>query len=182
MKLQGKNTAFSKLIEYEKRSSKFTPGMKSGSGPSDEWSGVTFSVGDSRLACDIERITEILPCPQSTPVPGAKAWIIGLANVRGELLTIVDLCWYLTGNRTPVTARTRLLATSLNKAPLGLMIDEVFGQRHFLDSDAVPAELSEDSPLSAIVSKQHNLGAESWQELNLDQLFNSADFLHGAAS
>jgi hypothetical protein len=61
------------------------------------------------------------------------------------------------------------------------LIDEVFGQRHFLDSDAVPAELEEQSPLGGIVSKQHNLGSESWNELNLDQLFNSPEFLNGAA-
>ncbi|MBT8048043.1 MAG: purine-binding chemotaxis protein CheW [Xanthomonadales bacterium] len=181
MTANGKNTAFAKLLEYEKRSTHFSPGARSGSGPSEEWSGVTFSVGNIRMTCNIDRIGEILPCPQPTPVPGAKPWIIGLANVRGELLTVVDLAWFLTGIRTPLTARNRLLATSLNKAPIGLLIDEVFGQRHFLDSDAVPAELEEDSFLGEVVSKQHNLGNETWQELNLDQLFNSAEFLNGAA-
>ena len=182
MKLNGKNTAFAKLLEYEKRSTQFSPGASNGGGVSEEWSGVTFSVGDTPMACNIDRISEILPCPQSTPVPGAKPWIVGLANVRGELLTVVDFSWFLTGVRTPLTARSRLLATNLNKAPIGLLIDEVFGQRHFLDSDAVPAQLDEDSALEGIVSKQHSLGSESWMELNLDQLFNSAEFLNGAAS
>jgi twitching motility protein PilI len=181
MNLNGKNAAFAKLLEYEKRSADYSPGAGSGDGTSEEWSGVTFSVGNANMACHIDRITEILPCPQATPVPGAKPWIIGLANVRGELLTVVDLSWFLSGVRTPVTARSRLLATNLNKAPIGLLIDEVFGQRHFLDSDAVPTELEEGSALGGIVSKQHNLGSESWQELNLDQLFNSSEFLNGAA-
>jgi len=181
MNLNGTNPAFAKLLEYEKRSADYSPGAGSGDGVSEEWSGVTFSVGDTKMACNIDRISEILPCPQATPVPGAKSWIIGLANVRGELLTVVDLSWFLTGVRTPVTARTRLLATNLNRAPIGLLIDEVFGQRHFLDSDAVPAELEESSLLGGIVSKQHNLGSESWHELNLDQLFNSSEFLNGSA-
>jgi len=181
MNLNGKNAAFAKLIEYEKRSASFSPGAGNGSGPSKEWSGVTFGIGSSRLACNINRISEILPYPQSTPVPGAKPWITGLANVRGELLTVVDLARFLTGVRTPVTGRCRLLSTSLNKAPIGLLIDEVFGQRHFLESDSVPAELPPDSALNGIVSRQYNLGAEVWQELNLDQLFNSTEFLNGAA-
>ena len=182
MKLNGKNSAFAKLLEYERRSAKFKPGRKDGGGSGDEWSGVTFSVGDSQLACNISRISEILSCPQSTPVPGSKPWIIGLANVRGELLTVVDLAWFLTGARTPITVRSRLLTASLNKAPIGLLIDEVYGQRHFLDSDAAPAELPDDSPLRGIVSKRHQLGAETWHELNIDYLFNSAEFLNGAAS
>ena len=182
MKLNGKNAAFAKLLEYEKRSAQYSPGASSGGGASEEWSGVTFSVGDTSMACNIDRISEILSCPQATPVPGAKPWIIGLANVRGELLTVVDLSRFLTGVRTPLTARSRLLATNLDRAPIGLLIDEVFGQRHFLDSDAVPAQLDEGSALAGIVSKQHNLGSESWKELNLDKLFNSAEFLNGAAS
>ena len=182
MKLNGKNAAFAKLLEYEKRSTQFSPGASNGNGASEEWSGVTFSVGDASMACNINRISEILSCPQATPVPGAKPWIIGLANVRGELLTVVDLNWFLTGVRTPITGRSRLLATHLNRAPIGLLIDEVYGQRHFLDSDAVPAQLDEGSALEGIVSKQHSLGSESWMELNLDQLFNSAEFLNGAAS
>jgi len=176
-----KNAAFAKLLDYEKRSTRFAPGSGNGNGPSEEWSGVTFCVGEARMACNINRISEILHYPQSTPVPGAKQWITGLANVRGELLTVVDLAWFLTGIRTPVTARSRLLATTLNKAPIGLLIDEVYGQRHFLDSDSAPAELPEGSPLAGIVDRQYRLGSETWQELNLDQLFNSAEFLNGAA-
>ncbi len=176
-----KDSAFAKLLEYEKRSSGFAPGSKNGGGPADEWSGVTFSLSGSRLACNIDRIAEILPCPQSTPVPGAKAWIVGLANVRGELLTLIDMGRYLTGVRSPITASSRVLATSLNRAPIGLLIDEVFGQRHFLDSEAVPAELPEDSPLRSVVSKQHELGTETWHELDLERLFNTAEFLNGSA-
>ncbi len=182
MKLNGNNTAFAKLLEYEKRSKAFSPQESDGSGPAREWSGVTFGLGESRLACNINRIHEILPLPSSTPVPGAKPWIIGLANVRGALLTIVDLGWFLSGERSPLTQRSRLLATNLHKAPLGILIDEVFGQRHFLDSDAVATELPEDSQLKKVVKTQHGFGTETWQELNLDQLFNMAEFLNGTAS
>lgn len=177
----GINLAFAKLLEYEKRSESFTPGRGLGRGPSGEWSGITFRMGESRLACDSERILEILSFPQSTPVPGAKPWILGLANVRGALLTIVDLGWFLTGKRSNITVRSRLLSSQLHKAPVGLLIDEVFGQRHFLDDDATDAEMDADSHLSWLVSKKHQVGAETWHELDLDSLFASQDFLNGAA-
>ena len=38
--------------------------------------------------------------PAFTPVPGTKPWILGLANVRGDLMTGVDLGWFLTGSRS----------------------------------------------------------------------------------
>jgi len=175
------HTAFTKLLEYEQRATAFRPGGREGRGPADEWNGVVFSLGGFRMTCRIDRIGEILQCPPSTPVPGAKPWIIGLANVRGELLTVVDLAWYLGGKPATPGSGNRLLSASLNKAPIGLLVDEVFGQRHFLDSDATPAQLDEHSPLSGVVARQHALGTETWFELDLDRLFTSPEFLHGAA-
>jgi twitching motility protein PilI len=140
-----------------------------------------FSLGGHRMTCHIDRIGEILSCPQSTSVPGAKPWIIGLANVRGELLTVVDLAWYLGGTPSKPGPGSRLLCASLAKAPIGLLVDEVLGQRHFLDSDALAAELDDDSPLRGVVMREHRLGADTWYELDLDRLFTSPEFLHGAA-
>jgi len=174
--------AFRKLQEYQRRSEAFQPGKDAVGGHSQEWSGVTFRLNDTRMACNIDRVQEILPLPpSSTPVPGAKPWILGLANVRGNLMTIVDLAWFLYGRRTQVTPRSRLLAAGSQKSPVGLLIDEVFGQRHFLNGDATDAALAADSPLRGLVKRQHLLGTESWQELELDQLFKSTEFLNGAA-
>jgi len=177
----GIQPAFAKLLEYERRAAEFLPGSREGAGPADEWTGVVFRLAGHRVACPIDRIGEILPFPQSTPVPGAKAWIVGLANVRGELLTVVDLAAYLSGDSTPPGPGRRLLSTSLAKAPIGLLVDEVYGQRHFIDSDAAPAELEPDSPLQGVVTRRLPLGAETWYELDLDRLFTSPEFLHGAA-
>ncbi|MGH8034349.1 MAG: chemotaxis protein CheW [Lysobacterales bacterium] len=181
MTAKSDKAAFRKLQEYQRRGEIFQPGKDAVGGHSQEWSGVTFRLSDSRLACNIERVQEILPLPSSTPVPGAKPWIIGLANVRGNLMTIVDLAWFLYGSRSQVTPRSRLLSTGSQKSPVGLLIDEVFGQRHFLNSDATDAELPGNSPLLGLVKRQHLLGTESWQELELDQLFKSTEFLNGAA-
>lgn len=174
--------AFQKLLEYSRRAEEFEPGVNSGTGQSDQWSGVTFRLGDERLTCNIGRVQEILTPPAATSVPGAKPWILGLANVRGALMTVVDLPWYLTGKPTSVTPRSRVLATSFNKAPLGLLIDEVYGQRHFLASDASDPSLPDASPLRAVVRFRHQVGSETWHELDLDRLFRSAEFANGAAS
>ena len=179
---KGDREAFRKLQEYQRRSEAFKPGSSATGAHSHEWSGVTFRLGESRLACNIDRIQEILPIQNPTPVPGAKPWILGLANVRGNLMTVVDLGWFLTGEPATVTSRSRLLAAGPHKSPVGLLIDEVFGQRHFLYSDAQEAELPEDSPLLGLVHNQHQLGNEFWQELDVEQLFKVAEFLNGAAA
>jgi twitching motility protein PilI len=182
MKTKNDRAAFRKLHEYLRRSEVFKPGTGASGSHSQEWSGVTFRLGDARLACNIEKIQEILPLPAATLVPGAKPWILGLANVRGNLMTVIDLGWYLEGTQSQLTPRSRLLSTGSQKSPVGLLIDEVFGQRHFLSSDADDVALPEHSALRPLVRRQHRLGAESWQELDLDQLFKTPEFLNGAAT
>jgi hypothetical protein len=69
MNQSAKNSAFAKLLEYEKRSRKFAPGGKSGSGPAENGA-ASVHVMACRLACNIDRITEILPCLQARcPAP-----------------------------------------------------------------------------------------------------------------
>ena len=42
-------------------------------------------------ACDLAMVREILPVRAATRLPGAPKWVIGLINLRGTLLTVMDL-------------------------------------------------------------------------------------------
>jgi twitching motility protein PilI len=176
------NASFKKLLDYDQRSHNFEPGQIDGQENSGEWAGVIFRIGDSRLACNVKQVHEFLPLPAFTPVPGTKPWILGLANVRGDLLTIVDLAWFLNGERSKISMRTRLLAASLRGRPVGLLVDEVFGQRHFLNDEGKNTRLPKDSPLKNFVHKHYRSGKDVWQELDLETLFSTAEFLNGAAA
>jgi twitching motility protein PilI len=176
------NASFIKLQDYEGRSLAFEPGQTAGQEHSGEWAGVIFRIGEARLACSIDQVHEFLPIPAFTPVPGTKPWILGLANVRGDLLTVVDLAWFLNGERSTVSMRTRLLAATLRGRPIGLLVDEVFGQRHFVSNEGKKPHLEKNSPLKNFVHKQYRSGKDVWQELDLETLFATAEFLNGAAA
>lgn len=176
------NASFRKLLEYDERAVAFRPGKGREQLSKGEWAGVIFRIGDTQLTCGIDRVQEFIPPPPVTRVPGTKQWILGLANVRGDLVTIVDLPCYLNGERSPITARTRLLSATLRGRPVGLLVDEVFGQRNFVRAEAKPAKLDENESLHAYVRKQFRAGKETWRELDLDLLFNAPEFLNGAAA
>ena len=175
------NASFEKLQDYEQRSLTFEPGQIEGQENSDEWAGVIFRIDDVRLACNVRQVHEFLPIPTYTPVPGTKPWILGLANVRGDLLTIVDLACFLNGQRSTLSMRTRLLAASLRGLPIGLLVDDVFGQRHFVTDEGKKTKLPTNSPLKNFVHKQYRSGKDVWQELDLESLFSTSEFLNGAA-
>ena len=53
-----------------------------------------------------EEAREVLGVPSPlTRVPGAKSWILGLANIRGQLLPIIDLRAFLGSGPTPAVAQ-----------------------------------------------------------------------------
>lgn len=170
---------FNRLVDYEKRSLQHDAGELRRQQRLSNWDGVIFRLADRRLTCSIEQVDEILAFPPSTPIPGAKDWLLGLANVRGNLAPVVDLGWFLFGTRTPVTTRTRLLLSQLQGRPVGLVVDEVFGQRHFHTDDAKPA--GEDTHLNGLVEQKFVQGEESWGILILSALFRNPEFADGAA-
>ena len=52
---------------------------------------VLFVVGEHRFAVPIARIREIIPARAYTPLPGSGAHVCGLINLRGRIVTVVDL-------------------------------------------------------------------------------------------
>lgn len=176
------SVSFKKLLEYEERSVGFEPGKGLGQKKAGEWAGVVFRIGQQNMTCSIDRVHEFLPPPPVTRVPGTKNWILGLANVRGDLVTVVDLSNYLSGGKSAITARSRLLAATLRGRPVGLLVDEVFGQRNFAIVDAGETRFDPKSPLRGYINRDFRSGKETWHELDLDVLFSTPDFLNGAAA
>jgi twitching motility protein PilI len=172
---------FELLGDFERRSVAHDVSSASQRDGETTWDGVVFRLGAHRLTVGITEVEEILPMPQITPVPGSKEWLLGMANVRGNLVTVVDLGWFLTGTRTPITARTRLILTRLQGRHLGLIVDEVFGQRHFNVADVVDESI-DDEALAGLVERYFPQGEERWGRFRIGDLMTRGAFLDGSAA
>lgn len=175
------NTVFAKLLAYEQRA-RGAEESESSTGAQGDWAGLAFRIGDDMLVCGTDRVFESLPIPRVTRVPGTRSFILGLANVRGNLITVIDTGCYFTGRATPITGSSRLLSATLRGRPVGLLVDEVYGQRNFMSGDARSPEVPEESPLRGLVRKEHRAGSETWMELDLALLFSQPEFLDGSAA
>ena len=129
-----------------------------------------------------EEAREVLGVPAPlTRIPGAKAWILGLANVRGQLLPIIDLRAFLGSGPTPASRNTRVIMVNHRDIPAGLMVDEVLGFRRFAESefnaDAPPTVIRCDSYLAGAFRR----GGEVWPVLSLKALVESNSFMQAAS-
>jgi len=129
-----------------------------------------------------EETREVLGLPPTlTRVPGAKQWIKGLANVRGQLLPVVDLRHFLGSGTTPITRNTRIVVVHHREIPAGLLVDEVLGFRRFAEN-----EFGSEAPPTVARCERYLAGAfrrgqEQWPVLSLRAVLESPAFAEAAA-
>ncbi|MFL5612302.1 MAG: chemotaxis protein CheW [Gemmatimonadaceae bacterium] len=89
-----------------------------------------FRVGNAVYGCDIDDIREIVPYRQATRLPGAPAYVAGLINLRGTIVTVLDLGARLDANRERVTdGSIMLVALPGNTRLVGIAVQEVMDVR-----------------------------------------------------
>ena len=177
---------FAILADYERRSLEHVAGLPEQLDAPGLWRGVAFRVGHARLAAGFDEVVEILPMPQVTPGPGAQAWMLGVANVRGNLLPIVDLKQFLEGERTVLHEGQRVLIVRQPGGDVAVTIDELFGQRSFIEEQQVPADELQGTELGAgryahFVDRIYRMGEDLWGIFSLQKLARTPEFRQAAA-
>lgn len=145
------------------------------------WSGVGFRLGDMHLLAPLEQVAEVLHCPDYTAVPGTRAWLKGVANVRGNLVTIVDLPEFFGKKTVQQTENSRLLVMNVEGLNTALLVDEVFGLRHFDEQEEKQEIAGMDDPAGAYLSGAFLKDNVLWGVFDMKALAKSASFLHVAA-
>jgi purine-binding chemotaxis protein CheW len=83
-----------------------------------------FQVAERTYGCDIESVREIIPYRRATRLPGAPAYVQGLVNLRGTIVTVLDLGVRLDPARAPVREGSIILAQHGTRN-VGVAVDEV---------------------------------------------------------
>ena len=135
-----------------------------------------IQIGSQRLLVDLADAGEILAVPDITPVPLTKAWYRGLANVRGNLIGIIDLSLFAGADATPIDKESRVLAFSSDlRFSTGILVSRMLGLRSAADlaeaegdRAASPAATSPFAPwVRALLIDAQSV---QWQELDLAAL------------
>lgn len=102
----------------------------------EAWKGLLFELRGYRLLAPMEEVAEIVTTPPCTRIPGVKPWACGMANMRGNLLPVMDLQGFLYGENLPRdTHRQRLIVVNHGGVYAGLVVESVVGMKHFWMDD-----------------------------------------------
>ncbi len=86
---------------------------------------LVFSLADRELAVKAEQVQGVERLTDLTPVPNVQPWVKGVINLRGSIISVVDLRMFLDLEPLPYAARTRLLSLQCNEMVICLVVDGV---------------------------------------------------------
>ncbi len=88
---------------------------------------VTFTLGAERYAIETRYLREVIHLVDVTPVPGAPDFVIGLANLRGEVLALFDLVRFFDIAKEQRPKGSQAIVLGIESAEFGVPVDAVHG-------------------------------------------------------
>ncbi len=139
---------------------------------------IVFGLGDSEFAFPVEDMQEIVRPGQFTRVPLTPEYILGLSNLRGQILTVIDLRRRLGLEPKEIDDHSRLLVLNLASGKVCFLVDEVREVRFFSEDELEPAPntgeeierfvkevaKAEQGEKMVLILDSEKLVSHSWQE------------------
>ena len=171
---------FELLLDIEKRCQQNAAGLPSAVDAEEKWVGVGFRIGDDRLIASMSDVQEILDLPVYTKVPGVKSWVVGVANVRGSLLPIMDLKGFILGEDMKHRKKGRVIVIDYKGFSTGLIVDEVYGMRHFLEKERINEAPNVHGSIAPYVENMFKQDNESWPVFSFKNIVRDEQFSHAS--
>jgi twitching motility protein PilI len=138
-----------------------------------------FQVAGDNWFVSLHQVSEVVPLPPMVPVPLTHSWFRGVANVRGNLYSMVDFSAFQGGD--PISAgmeRRVILVSDRLVAGAGLVVSRMLGLRNpeQFNTAAKPA----NAP-AWVAGAYTDAGGTRWLELDLPALAREQRFLEVGA-
>ena len=141
---------------------------------------VTFRLKDETYGINVMQVQEVLRVSEIAPVPGAPHYVLGIINLRGNVVTVIDTRMRLGLATSEVTDATRIVIIESAKHVVGILVDcvaEVVDLRMSevesppnVGSDEsaryIQGVASHDDELLILVDLNKLLTDEEWDELS----------------
>lgn len=109
---------------------------------------VTYQLEDETYGINVMQVQEVLRITEIAPVPGAPSYVLGIINLRGNVVTVID-----TRSRFGLMPKdsnddqSRIIIVEVNGNVIGMLVDSVAEvvYLHQSEIDSVPMVNNDDS-------------------------------------
>lgn len=131
--------------------------------------------GPGNWLLELTDASEIVPMPKLTPAPLTKPWFCGVANVRGNLYSVVDFSSFQGFEPTPQNVESRLLLVSNHyMGNAALLVTRMLGLRNVDEFVQEPRAADAKAWISA---QFRDKSGAPWKQLDLGRLVEEPEFL-----
>lgn len=124
---------------------------------------IEFLLGNERYALEVNLVQETYPLEDFSKLPCTPSFILGIMNLRGQILTIIDLKKLLQLPDLSVSYPKKIIILSIGDIDAGIVVDEIFGLKWIN-----PTELQQNLPTLSGARIEYLLGITSEQMIVLD--------------
>jgi purine-binding chemotaxis protein CheW len=139
----------------------------------DEFDVLFVRIGGVAAAFELRSVREVVPAAALTPVPEAPAWVLGLLNIRGATVPVVDIGSRLEGRPARLRVNDLIVVASGKLGAVGLVVNEVDTVARIQRSALQPAV--HETPHAEYVLGAFPRGERSVVLLGLSELLRQAD-------
>lgn len=90
---------------------------------------VEFSLAYEQYGIESSYVREVYPMKEFTPVPCTPNFVLGIINIRGQVMSIVDIRHFFELPVKGLTDLNRVLIVQHNKMEMGILADRILGVR-----------------------------------------------------
>ena len=141
-----------------------------------ESSRLGLSCGGDRWLIRLADAGEVVNLPEIVPVPLTRPWYLGVANIRGNLFSVIDFGKFLSREAPAAGGQPRLVLFGPRAGELnaGIVVHRVLGLRNV--AELAPASPPQDAP-AWYAQRWMDGDGNAWQEIDLARLAVDPAFL-----
>jgi len=140
---------------------------------------VTFKLDSETYGINVMQVQEVLRYSEIAPVPGAPSYVLGIINLRGNVVTVIDTRQRFGLEPADISDNTRIVIIEAEKQVIGILVDSVAEVVYLKNSeiDEAPNVGNDDSArfiqgvsnregeLLILVDLNQLLSDDEWDEL-----------------
>ena len=99
---------------------------------------VEFLLIPEKYCIDSSFVTEVLPVKEITNIPGTPDFVIGVMNMRGKIISVINLRDFFNLRDKGISELNKIIVLNHNQVEFGILADSILGTRE-IDADKLSA-------------------------------------------
>lgn len=134
---------------------------------------VTFKLENEKYGVQVMQVQEVLRMTEIAPVPGAPHYVVGIINLRGNVVTVVDTRKLFGLAEKEMDDSTRIVIIEASSQVFGILVDSVAEVVDLPASDIEPAPNVGNEDTAKFIQGVASHGGELLIVLDLNKLLSS---------